>query len=428
MFDEGGAKHLRRSMGILLFGKIKDSDHLDRRSGRSEHGSECVRGLRRSMDMDEQDRCLGHSRQEADAGLERMDLSRWLRDAPFGEDTNQSSVSDMPDRQPDGGGISTAVPHGQNLARPPHGSEDRGHHLGPHHPADESPEPGLDQERVDSGAVIGDHQSPFGRSMAEGGRQILESDESDAVDEAAVEAGEQIGKRFDIGEYEDLVIGRGRECKLRIADDAASREHALLRRDWTGVTIRDLNSRNGLQVNNVKVTRNTEVSLKHGDRITIGQHILAFNDPFAASLDEKMGGVWGEVGDVDGMTLPPQPMPSSDLEEVPDQPTSGMWHAPERQANRPVTTGQPSSPHPSQAPQQKEEAVSQQKEVPSKVSEEEESPKEPEADEKAEKKETPQKKPKKKIKRPIYVNYIAWAIFALIFAGLVAVLVLIFLP
>ncbi|MBK05942.1 MAG: hypothetical protein CL920_01205 [Deltaproteobacteria bacterium] len=243
-----------------------------------------------------------------------------------------------------------------------------------------------------------------------------------------VEAGEQIGKRFDIGEYEDLVIGRGRECKLRIADDAASREHALLRRDWTGVTIRDLNSRNGLQVNNVKVTRNTEVSLKHGDRITIGQHILAFNDPFAASLDEKMGGVWGEVGDVDGMTLPPQPMPSSDLEEVPDQPTSGMWHAPERQANRPVTTGQPSSPHPSQAPQQKEEAVSQQKEVPSKVSEEEESPKEPEADEKAEKKETPQKKPKKKIKRPIYVNYIAWAIFALIFAGLVAVLVLIFLP
>ena len=72
-----------------------------------------------------------------------------------------------------------------------------------------------------------------------------------------------------------VVIGRSRECDVRIDDGNVSRRHAELSRDhderWTVV---DLGSTNGTEVNGRRVTRRTP--LADGDRISIGGTELVF--------------------------------------------------------------------------------------------------------------------------------------------------------
>lgn len=46
-----------------------------------------------------------------------------------------------------------------------------------------------------------------------------------------------------------ITIGRGHDCALRLIHDAVSRAHALIERSERGFLIRDLDSRNGTQVN-----------------------------------------------------------------------------------------------------------------------------------------------------------------------------------
>lgn len=164
-------------------------------------------------------------------------------------------------------------------------------------------------------------------------------------------AGPREGLSFELKEYEDFFIGRGRSCQLQLPDDAVSREHALLRRDWTGVTLRDLNSRNGIHINGTKLKRSTETPLSHGDQIVIGHHTLLFNDPFAASLSEKLGDVWEDEevnDDIDGYTLPPQPAPGR-KDKPADEPQSGQWRAPKRPKSKgPIDPSTPPSSPPPQ--------------------------------------------------------------------------------
>jgi hypothetical protein len=72
-----------------------------------------------------------------------------------------------------------------------------------------------------------------------------------------------------------IVIGRSRECDIRVDDGNVSRRHVELVRegpsDWVLV---DLGSTNGTEVNGRKVQRRT--ALDDGDRITIGSTELVF--------------------------------------------------------------------------------------------------------------------------------------------------------
>ena len=72
-----------------------------------------------------------------------------------------------------------------------------------------------------------------------------------------------------------VVIGRSRECDIRVDDGNVSRRHVELVRegpsDWVLV---DLGSTNGTEVNGRKVQRRT--ALDDGDRITIGSTELVF--------------------------------------------------------------------------------------------------------------------------------------------------------
>ncbi len=69
------------------------------------------------------------------------------------------------------------------------------------------------------------------------------------------------------------VIGRSRECDLRIVDGNASRRHAEVVREDADYVIVDLGSTNGTELNGRRITRAT---LSDGDRITIGATDLVF--------------------------------------------------------------------------------------------------------------------------------------------------------
>ena len=89
-----------------------------------------------------------------------------------------------------------------------------------------------------------------------------------------VQAGPDIGKEFPLS-GEVITIGRERGNQIVLDDAKASRRHAELRWQETGYTITDLGSVNGTFVNDVPTVRK---EIHEGDLITIGDHILVFQD------------------------------------------------------------------------------------------------------------------------------------------------------
>ena len=74
----------------------------------------------------------------------------------------------------------------------------------------------------------------------------------------------------------ETTIGRSEDCAVVLADDQASRRHAVIRRQGDGYVIEDLGSRNGTFVNGSRIDRPTP--LRPGDVITIGSSRLSLRD------------------------------------------------------------------------------------------------------------------------------------------------------
>jgi hypothetical protein len=70
-----------------------------------------------------------------------------------------------------------------------------------------------------------------------------------------------------------VVLGRSRDCDVRLDDPNVSRRHAELRREEGGWVVADLGSTNGVKVNGRQVA---EAPLKPGDEIVIGLERLTF--------------------------------------------------------------------------------------------------------------------------------------------------------
>lgn len=72
-----------------------------------------------------------------------------------------------------------------------------------------------------------------------------------------------------------FVIGRSGECQLSLDDPLVSRKHASLNVRAEGVSVQDLESRNGVYVNGTRISGSRD--LTDGDRITIGsQEMLLY--------------------------------------------------------------------------------------------------------------------------------------------------------
>jgi pSer/pThr/pTyr-binding forkhead associated (FHA) protein len=74
-------------------------------------------------------------------------------------------------------------------------------------------------------------------------------------------------------ERQTVVIGRSKDCDIRVADPNVSRRHAEVRQEGTAYWLVDLGSTNGTSVNG---RRQQRAKLDHDDRITLGSTELVF--------------------------------------------------------------------------------------------------------------------------------------------------------
>lgn len=84
-----------------------------------------------------------------------------------------------------------------------------------------------------------------------------------------------------------VTAGRGEQCAILLEDADASREHAEIVVDEHGAIVRDLDSKNGIEVNRKRVV---ERRLRDKDEIRIGSTLLGFEDPREAAVLEAEQG------------------------------------------------------------------------------------------------------------------------------------------
>lgn len=78
-----------------------------------------------------------------------------------------------------------------------------------------------------------------------------------------------------------MIIGRGRDAHLALSDVDVSRAHVQLDRDSDCTIVRDIESKNGLEING-RLYR--ERRLRHGDVLRIGSTSLLYQDPAEHAL------------------------------------------------------------------------------------------------------------------------------------------------
>lgn len=87
-----------------------------------------------------------------------------------------------------------------------------------------------------------------------------------------VEKGPGAGEEF-VLDAKQVVVGRGPDVDVPLADIAMSREHVAFELQEGGFRARDLASTNGMRVNGGEAV---VADLKHGDSITIGSATLRY--------------------------------------------------------------------------------------------------------------------------------------------------------
>lgn len=116
-------------------------------------------------------------------------------------------------------------------------------------------------------------------SQAQPGATMIYRPEEQPLPAAEPEPAEHADALLRVGaaEYplEDhrLVIGRSRDCQIRLTDPNVSRRHAEVRKEGSAYVVIDLDSTNGTEVNGRRLKR---VELDDGDTIVLGSTELLF--------------------------------------------------------------------------------------------------------------------------------------------------------
>ncbi len=88
--------------------------------------------------------------------------------------------------------------------------------------------------------------------------------------------GPREGERIEIADAQEYIIGRDESADIIFKDDLVSRRHVKVRRDWSGVHVEDLGSRNGIKINK---KRSPGKTLQDRDEVEVGGVRLLFLDP-----------------------------------------------------------------------------------------------------------------------------------------------------
>ena len=112
-------------------------------------------------------------------------------------------------------------------------------------------------------------------------------------------AGPDLGQRIDLAEGE-LTIGRESRCGVVLPLGGVSRVHCSLRRDASGIWLRDLGSTNGTRRNGEPLPAQQDVRLQVGDLVAIGGAIFKLLD--GASPESQYHERVFETMALDGLT------------------------------------------------------------------------------------------------------------------------------
>lgn len=115
-------------------------------------------------------------------------------------------------------------------------------------------------------------------------KKVLRALDRESIPSIEVLNGTAEGKKaFLPDEVTEMTIGRDPMNDFTIEEYVVSRKHAKIAKKWGGVMIQDLGSKNGVYVNNRRVT---EEFLHDGDRIALGTIVLMFRNPKEIDLEE----------------------------------------------------------------------------------------------------------------------------------------------
>lgn len=89
--------------------------------------------------------------------------------------------------------------------------------------------------------------------------------------ELVIKTGKLQGKRLILGES-NVLIGRDERCQIRIPSHEVSRQHCALRSTAEGILVRDMASRNGTFINDMRIER--ETFLRPGDLLRVGSLVF----------------------------------------------------------------------------------------------------------------------------------------------------------
>jgi pSer/pThr/pTyr-binding forkhead associated (FHA) protein len=108
------------------------------------------------------------------------------------------------------------------------------------------------------------------------------------------------------------VAGRSEACALPLEVEEVSREHATFTRAATGVVVRDLGSKNGVQLEGTRLEG--ERVLRDGDVVEIGPVSVTLDDPVGRYLRELEAAPPEALAEPAPVTLEPAPPPPEDVE------------------------------------------------------------------------------------------------------------------
>lgn len=117
-----------------------------------------------------------------------------------------------------------------------------------------------------------------------------------------------------------FLIGRSTDCQLSLDDPLVSRKHALLIVTEARIEVQDLGSRNGVLVNDEKISGPTQVG--HGDKITIGSQEMIISVPMNEAPTMRSLSSERAMGHVTVTAMEPVRASQADPAELRDEGTS----------------------------------------------------------------------------------------------------------
>ncbi len=120
------------------------------------------------------------------------------------------------------------------------------------------------------------------REIKDGDIFILNQEEKIAVYLLAKDA--DSAQSLDLKDQERVVIGRGRQCDLRLSGNNISRQHAVITRENGTYLLTDNGSLNGTFLNGEKIAQPTYIH--DGDLIAVGNFNIRFRQGILAVVDE----------------------------------------------------------------------------------------------------------------------------------------------